>query len=76
MTRQSHFASMVESVANVFVGFAINLTCQMLVYPVFGFHPSIWVQVKIGLIFTIVSVARSFGVRRFFNLLHHKDLLP
>lgn len=67
---QSIKSSIVESWANVFVGFIINFSANLLVLPLFGFT-SLTVRNNfiIGLVYTIISLARSFVLRRWFNSL-------
>lgn len=48
-------------------GFAINFILQLALYPLFDFHPSIRQNITISLIFTAVSIARGWAVRRAFN---------
>lgn len=55
-------------------GFAINFALQMALYPRFNFHPSVSQNVTISLIFTVVSVARGWVVRRFFNWWDHRGV--
>jgi hypothetical protein len=64
---QSRFGSFVEAVANIVVGFAINWSANMLIFPIFGFNVRASQAFEIGLIFTGISLARSFILRRYFN---------
>jgi hypothetical protein len=64
---QSRRMSVVESVANVAVGFGIAIATQMLVFPLFGIQISVGDDLLIGLIFTVVSLVRSYCLRRVFN---------
>ncbi len=67
---QSRMMSMVEAIVNVLVGFWIAVFAQMLVLPLFGLHASLSQNLGMGLIFTVVSLIRSYLLRRFFNALH------
>lgn len=64
---QSRAMSAVESVANVAVGFGIAVVTQAMVFPAFGFHAAASQHVAIASIFTVVSLARSFTLRRVFE---------
>jgi hypothetical protein len=64
---QTRLMSLVESVANIFVGYGVAVVTQLLVFPLFGLGASLADNLVIGLIFTIVSLARSYALRRFFN---------
>lgn len=64
---QSRTMSAVEAVANVAVGFVVAVVAQMLVFPLFGLHASLGDNLAIGAIFTVVSLVRSYALRRLFN---------
>lgn len=64
---QSRRMSAVESVANVLVGYGVAVTAQVLVFPLFGLHASLGDNLAIGAVFTVVSLARSYTLRRVFN---------
>ena len=66
MSRQSRRMSFVESLANVGVGFGVAVLTQAVVFPLFGLHATIGQNVQIGAIFTVVSIARSYVLRRLF----------
>jgi hypothetical protein len=65
--KQSRLGSLVESVSNVVVGFAVAVTAQSVIFPLFGIHVEARTHLLIGLCFTFVSVARSYVLRRFFE---------
>lgn len=64
---QTRMMSLVESVANIIVGFAVAVITQLLVFPLFGLAASLSDNLIIGLIFTVVSLCRSYALRRLFN---------
>ena len=65
--KQSRLMSLVESVANVFVGYGVAVITQILIFPIFGLHTTLSQNMKMGAIFTMVSIARSFALRRVFE---------
>lgn len=65
--KQSRLMSLVESIANVAVGYGVAVVTQILIFPVFGLHTTLAENLKMGAIFTIVSIARSFALRRVFE---------
>jgi hypothetical protein len=67
--KQSRLMSLVESLANVLVGYGVAVTTQMMVFPLFGLAVSITENLLIGLIFTAVSIVRSYALRRGFEAL-------
>lgn len=68
-TGQSRLHSFVESVVNVIIGYSINVVANIYVLPLFGFYPSIAEAMGMGVIFTFISIVRSYILRRLFN--HH-----
>ena len=56
-----------ESVIDVGSGFVLALLIQIIVFPWFGLHPSIWDNIGITIIFTVVSIIRSSLWRRYFR---------
>lgn len=64
---QTRLMSLIESVANIVVGYGVAVITQLLVFPLFGLAASLSDNLVIGLIFTIASLARSYALRRLFN---------
>lgn len=54
------------------IGFGINFTANMLIFPLFGFHISPGANFALGLIYTVISVVRSYCIRRWFNAKLHR----
>ena len=65
--RQSVTMSLVEAVANVLVGFGVAVVTQMGVFPLFGLQVSLVGHLRLGAVFTVVSLLRSFLLRRLFE---------
>jgi hypothetical protein len=65
--------SLLESVVNVAVGYGVALLSQILVFPVFNIRVSLKQNIYIGLIFTVISIIRSYLLRRLFNKLTDKQ---
>ena len=66
---QSRLMSAVEATANVAVGYGIAVITQAIVFPFFGLNASLIENLILGSIFTIVSLIRSYALRRMFNAL-------
>ena len=64
---QSRTMSLIEALANVLVGYGVAVATQVMVFPLFGLHASLDQNLAIGLIFTVVSLVRSYVLRRVFN---------
>jgi len=61
--------SLVESPANVLVGYGVAVASQMAVLPLFGLAVTVAENLLIGLIFTVVSIMRSYARHRGFEVL-------
>lgn len=60
--------SITETWTNIAIGFGINYVANLLVLPLAGFHIGAADAFWVGVIFTAISVLRSFVLRRWFNL--------
>lgn len=67
---QTKLQSFVESIATVAIGFVVAWVVQLAVFPAYGIHLDHGTHLEIVLIFTVVSVIRSYFVRRIFNRRH------
>ncbi|WP_375571272.1 hypothetical protein ABWH93_01310 [Seohaeicola saemankumensis] len=65
--KQSRLMSLVEAVANVIVGYGVAVVTQILIFPIFGLQTTLGQNLAMGGIFTIVSLFRSFALRRLFE---------
>jgi uncharacterized protein (DUF697 family) len=71
---QSRAHSMIEAWANVAVGYGVAVLANMAVLPLFGYAVTASHAAGMGLIFTVISLVRSYTLRRVFNRLqtsHH-----
>lgn len=68
---QTRLGSLIEACINVLIGFAINFVANMLILPLIGFHITAGQNLFIGVLYTLVSVARSYVIRRWFNARLH-----
>lgn len=64
---QSRRGSALEAVVNVIVGYSVNFAANMLIFPLFGWKISLSENLILGTIFTVISLVRSYWLRRFFN---------
>lgn len=65
--RQSRRMSFAEALTNVAVGYGIAVATQIAVFPVFGLHASLPDNLLMGAVFTLVSIVRSYSLRRLFE---------
>ncbi len=64
---QSRTGSLVEAGTNVLVGYVLAIGMQRLVYPLFGIATTLATDAIIAFVFTLVSLARSYLLRRVFE---------
>jgi hypothetical protein len=71
--KQSHAMSLIEAVTNVIVGYGVAVVTQILIFPIFGLHTTLAQNLMMGAIFTVVSIARSFALRRVFEAIRMRS---
>lgn len=65
---QTRKGSAVEVCVNLAVGYTVNFLANLVILPLFGFATlTLEKNLEIGVIFTFVSIARQYILRRFFN---------
>ena len=69
---QSKLESLAEVTLNVAIGWVVALLTQLIVFPLFGINVTVGEQLSISVIFTIVSIVRSYVIRRWFNAGIHR----
>ena len=72
--RQSRRMSLVESLFNVAIGYGVAVTTQIIVFPLFGLEVSLSDNLAIGGLFTVVSIVRSYTVRRLFEAIRVRSI--
>lgn len=71
---QSKKGSLAEAGLNIVIGYTVAILAQMAIFPIFDVHISHAEHHMIGVLFTVVSLVRSYYVRRFFNWLHNRGV--
>jgi uncharacterized membrane protein (DUF106 family) len=64
---QSRRSSFIEACINVLIGYGVALASQLLIFPLFSIHVPLSTNLWIGLWFTLISLVRSYVIRRWFN---------
>ena len=64
---QSRRQSLIEAITNVAVGYALAVLTQIVVFPWFGLKVSLNDNLAIGAMFVMISVLRSYALRRLFE---------
>jgi hypothetical protein len=70
--RQTRWGSFIEVSINIFIGYWINFVANLLILPMFGFNITLSENLLMGFIYTFISVARSYVVRRWFEKRIHQ----
>lgn len=64
---QSKLNSFIESLTNILIGYIIALMSQLAIFPLFDISIPLSDNLLIGLYFTLISLVRSYIIRRYFN---------
>ncbi|EOX1532367.1 hypothetical protein ACPD0D_000140 [Vibrio cholerae] len=64
---QSKKQSLLESLCNVLVGYIVALISQLLIFPMFDVNLKLEENRMISAYFTLISIGRSYSLRRLFN---------
>lgn len=72
MSGQSKRGSLVEALTNILVGVVLAFTSQLIIFKHYGYPITLETNAWMTLWFTVVSLARSFILRRIFNRITYK----
>ncbi|MET4129967.1 hypothetical protein [Roseovarius sp. MBR-6] len=64
---QSRRMSLMEAITNVAVGYGLAVAAQIAVFPWFGLHASLGENMTLGGVFVVISLLRSYALRRLFE---------
>jgi len=64
---QSKKQSIMETLTSVFIGYIISLASLFIIFPILNIESSSSKNIIITFYFTVLSIARGYVVRRFFN---------
>lgn len=64
---QTKTESFTEASINIVIGYITAIISQLLVFPLFSIEVSLLTNLQIGLYFILISLARSYLIRRYFN---------
>ena len=70
MAGQTKLQSLIESITNILIGYFVAIASQLAVFPLFGINIPLSDNLLIGVWFTVISLVRSYTVRRYFNWRH------
>ncbi len=72
---QSRLSSLIESLFNIAIGYVIAIVSQIVIFPFFNISVPTSAHLLIGFWFTIISLIRSYIIRRWFNARLHRAAL-
>ena len=64
---QTKRQSIIEIITSTAIGYVVSLISLYIIFPIFGIVSSTTDNLLITLYFTVISLARGFVVRRYFN---------
>lgn len=64
---QSKKGSLLEAFINVVIGYGVAVASQIIIFPLFDIHVSLSGNLILAGSFTVVSIIRSYTLRRLFN---------
>lgn len=73
--KQSRLMSFIESLINIMVGLGVAMAANAIILPLLGFPISLSQNAIIAAFMTVVSIGRSFVLRRIFEALHIRNPL-
>lgn len=59
--------SFIEAWTNIFVGYLINLAANFIIFPLWGWEITLKQNIEIGILYTAISLCRSYCLRRVFT---------
>ena len=65
--QQTRLDSLIESLVNIVIGYGVALASQIIIFPFFGISVPLETNLWIGAWFTVISLVRSYVIRRWFN---------
>lgn len=72
---QSRLQSFIESLMNIAIGYGVALASQLALFPLFDIHIPLSSNLWIGAWFTVISLIRSYIIRRWFNARMHQTAM-
>jgi hypothetical protein len=59
--------SMIEVATNIVIGLVVSFISQIAVFKLYDIHISVTQNIEITIWFTVISIIRSYLIRRWFN---------
>ena len=71
---QTRVQSLLEAFVNITIGYIVAIISQMIIFPWFGINIATNEHLMIGFYFTVISLARSYLIRRYYNVIHRGNI--
>jgi len=72
---QTRLSSLIEAGFNIVIGYVVALISQLVIFPAVGIDIPLSTNLVIGAWFTVISLVRSYVIRRWFNARLHAAAL-
>lgn len=66
--------SLFEAITNIFVGYTVNMLANFVIFPLWGWSITIRQNIEIGIVYTVISLIRSYLLRRAFTHLTERSI--
>lgn len=73
LTMQTKRQSLIESLANIAIGWIVAVLSQIAIFPIAGIEATLSQNIHTSIWFTAISLIRSYIVRRIFNARDRSD---
>ena len=67
MKKKTNFRNLIETMIDVGSGLLLSTLIQLYIFPFFDLHPTLLDSSNIAIIFTVISMLRSWTWRTIFN---------
>jgi hypothetical protein len=67
MKKKTNFRNLIETMIDVGSGLLLSTLIQLYIFPFFDLHPTLLDSFNIAIIFTVISMLRSWTWRTIFN---------
>lgn len=65
--RQLKRHSFLEAILNVLIGYWVAIVGQLVIFPIYDIEVSMRTNLVIGVWFTLISIVRTYALRRMFT---------
>jgi len=59
--------SLFEAIVNIIIGYSVNMLANFVIFPLWGWSITLKQNIEIGIVYTVISLCRSYLLRRAFT---------